>query len=63
MRFATLAFAAGLALGLHTARADEGMWLLTSPPAAVLKSKHNFEPSKEWLLHMQRSVVRFETGG
>jgi hypothetical protein len=63
MRFATLAFAAGLALGLHTACADEGMWLLTSPPAAVLKSKHNFEPSKEWLLHMQRSVVRFETGG
>lgn len=63
MRFATLAFAAGLALGLHSVRADEGMWLLTSPPAAVLKSKHNFEPSKEWLLHMQRSVVRFETGG
>jgi hypothetical protein len=63
MRFATLSLVAGLALGLHTARADEGMWLLTSPPTASLKSKHNFEPSKEWLLHMQRSVVRFETGG
>lgn len=59
---AGLAVGAGLAVSWH-ARADEGMWLLTSPPAAVLKAKHNFEPSKEWLLHMQRSVVRFETGG
>lgn len=59
-----LVLAAGSAASIgSTARADEGMWLLTSPPAAVLKSKHNFEPSKEWLLHMQRSVVRFETGG
>ncbi|HEX8877634.1 MAG TPA: S46 family peptidase [Phycisphaerales bacterium] len=57
-----LALAAGSVVSLST-HADEGMWLLTSPPSALLKSKHNFEPSKEWLLHMQRSVVRFETGG
>lgn len=58
-----LACVAGAAVSIGGARADEGMWLLTSPPLASLKSKHNFEPSKEWLLHMQRSVVRFETGG
>lgn len=59
---AAIALGAGLAVSSY-ARADEGMWLLTSPPLASLKSKHNFEPSKDWLLHMQRSVVRFETGG
>lgn len=43
--------------------ADEGMWLLSSPPRETLKSKYNFEPSEEWLKHMQRSVVRVGMGG
>lgn len=45
------------------AHADEGMWLLDAPPAAELKSKYNFAASPEWLNHMQKSAVRFQTGG
>jgi len=45
------------------ATADEGMWLLTNPPLKAMKEAYGFEPSREWLLHMQRSCVRFETGG
>jgi hypothetical protein len=44
-------------------RADEGMWLVTSPPTETLKSKYKFEPTSEWLLHMQRSVCRVGMGG
>src|SRR5262249_14763445 len=44
-------------------RADEGMWLFTNPPRKLLKEKYGFEPSDEWLLHLQRSSVRFNSGG
>lgn len=50
-------------VGTSKARADEGMWLLSSPPRETLKTKYNFEPSEEWLKHMQRSVVRVGMGG
>lgn len=55
---------AGLAMSLTavSVRADEGMWLVNAPPAA-LKDKHGFTATPEWLLHMQRSAVRFQTGG
>lgn len=55
---------AGLAAGIGAlaARADEGMWLVNAPPAA-LKDKHKFTATPEWLLRMQRSAVRFQTGG
>lgn len=45
------------------ARADEGMWLLNRPPMAQLKEKYNAQPTQEWLTRMQRSAVRFQTGG
>lgn len=45
------------------ARADEGMWLLTSPPLETLKTKYNFVPTQDWLQHMQRSAVRVGMGG
>lgn len=45
------------------ARGDEGLWLLNSPPTTALKTKYNFEPRPEWLEHMQKSAVRFATGG
>lgn len=45
------------------ALADEGMWLFTTPPAKQLKEKFNFEPKKEWLNHLQKSSVRFNSGG
>jgi len=39
------------------------MWLLSNPPREALKTKYKFEPSEEWLKHMQRSVVRVGMGG
>ncbi|MBX9689903.1 MAG: S46 family peptidase [Candidatus Obscuribacterales bacterium] len=43
--------------------ADEGMWLFNRPPLKILKEKYQFEPSKEWLEHLQKSSVRFNSGG
>lgn len=51
------------ASSLSTLRADEGMWLVNQPPLAALKDKYGFEPSPQWLEHMQKSAVRFQTGG
>src|SRR3989454_4713947 len=42
---------------------DEGMWLYTAPPTKQLKEKYSFEPSKQWLEHLQKSSVRFSSGG
>ncbi|MCC6426522.1 MAG: S46 family peptidase [Phycisphaerales bacterium] len=57
---AGLMLLAGFAQG---AAADEGMWLLNSPPKDLLRSKYGFEPSAQWLEHVQKSAVRFSTGG
>lgn len=43
-------------------RADEGMWLYTSPPTKLLKNKYQFEPEAKWLDHLQKSSVRFPNG-
>lgn len=43
--------------------ADEGMWLFTAPPLKQLKEKHQFEPTPQWLEHLQKSSVRFNSGG
>jgi hypothetical protein len=43
--------------------ADEGMWLFNNPPLKQLREKYQFEPSSEWLEHLQRSAVRFNSGG
>jgi len=45
------------------ARADEGMWLFNAPPTRQLKGKYKFEPTKAWLDHLQKSSVRFNSGG
>lgn len=58
---ALLAFAAGAFM--TQARADEGMWLLNNPPRGLLESKYDFSPTDEWLEHVQKSAVRFSTGG
>jgi len=39
------------------------MWLFNCPPKKLLKEKHNFAPSDAWLLHLQQSAVRFNSGG
>jgi hypothetical protein len=46
-----------------TLLADEGMWLYNNPPKAQLKEKYGFEPTDAWLNHLQRSSVRFNSGG
>jgi hypothetical protein len=50
-------------LAAPLARADEGMWLFNNPPLKQLKDTHKFEPTKEWLEHVQKSSVRFNVGG
>ncbi len=43
--------------------ADEGMWLFNNPPSKILKEKYGFQPTAEWLEHLQQSSVRFNSGG
>ena len=51
-------------IGFATAAiADEGMWLFSAPPLKQLKEKYNFEPSRQWLEHLQKASVRFNSGG
>ena len=45
------------------ARADEGMWLFNNPPLKQLREKYHFEPTPQWLEHLQKSSVRFNSGG
>jgi hypothetical protein len=44
-------------------RADEGMWLFNDPPRGLLKDRYGFEPTDDWLKHLQRASVRFNSGG
>jgi hypothetical protein len=48
---------------VSSAFADEGMWLFTNPPLKQLKEKYHFEPTPQWLEHLQKSSVRFNSGG
>src|ERR1022692_279446 len=43
--------------------ADEGMWLFNNPPRTILKDKYGFDPTDPWLEHVQKSSVRFNSGG
>src|SRR5881398_1114084 len=45
------------------ARADEGMWLFNNPPLQQFKDKYQFEPTPQWLEHLEKSSVRFNSGG
>src|SRR3954469_1775768 len=51
------------AAGLSSAFADEGMWLFNNPPLKQLKEKYQFEPTPQWLEHLQKSSVRLNSGG
>lgn len=48
---------------MNSTLADEGMWLLNAPPTQTLKDRHGFEPTPAWLEHVQKSAVRFNSGG
>ncbi len=64
MSFTRLALLLSFALTpVMTSFADEGMWLFKQPPRKVLKEKYGFEPTAEWLTHLQKSAVRFNSGG
>src|SRR5437588_5990812 len=63
-RTLSLAFLCLLSLGLSDrAFVNEGMWLFNNPPLKQLKEKYQFEPTKDWLEHLQKSSVRFNSGG
>ena len=59
----SLTAAAMLAVGVASAVADEGMWLFDNPPAKLLQEKYDFTPTDEWMTHLQRASVRFNSGG
>src|SRR5271156_6218106 len=42
---------------------DEGMWLFNNPPRAYLKKQYGFDIDQKWLDHVQKSSVRFNSGG
>src|SRR5438876_2183357 len=43
--------------------ADEGMWLFNNPPRKLLQEKYGFTATDAWLEHVQKSSVRFNSGG
>src|SRR5436190_21198205 len=52
------------AVGLNTsALADEGMWPFNAPSLKQLKEEYQFEPTSQWLEHLQKASVRFNSGG
>jgi hypothetical protein len=53
---------AALLLMVAAVEANEGMWLFNSPPLKQLKAL-GFEPDAKWLEHVQKSSVRFNSGG
>jgi len=53
-----------LLLSVHSRlRADEGMWLFNDPPRKLLQERYQFEVTDAWLEHVQKSSVRFNSGG
>jgi hypothetical protein len=42
---------------------DEGMWLFNNPPTKHLKDTYHFDIPPGWLEHVQKSSVRFNSGG
>jgi hypothetical protein len=43
--------------------ADEGMYLYSNPPTKILKVRYKFEEPAAWYEHLQKSSVRFNSGG
>ncbi len=64
VRFSILAFALGITMSCTLAgRADEGMWLFNNLPRKQLAERYKFEPTAEWVDHVMKSSVRFNSGG
>ncbi len=63
MKTALFLITAVLYPGTIRTYAHEGMWLYNAPPLEILKDQYNFEPNEAWLEHIQKSSVRFNSGG
>src|SRR5687768_13869762 len=63
MQLRPFLFALAALIPFAVSRADEGMWLFNQPPVETLQKKYGFVPTPEWLEHIQKSCVRFSTGG
>ena len=42
--------------------ADEGMWTFDNPPKADIAKRYGVQLSDQWLAHVQKSVIRLESG-
>ena len=49
--------------GSPDVRSDEGMWTFDNLPLKLLKDRHGFEPSPEWIAKVRSAAVRFNSGG
>ncbi|MEZ5499781.1 MAG: S46 family peptidase [Steroidobacteraceae bacterium] len=58
IRITALVFLGAILLGPTVGRADEGMWTFDNFPASEIASRHGVNISRDWLEHVQRSVVR-----
>ncbi len=54
---------AGVIMSASNLLADEGMWLFNNPPHDYLKKHYSMDVSQRWLEHVQKSSVRFNSGG
>ncbi len=63
LALAALAAVLGAAMTPPDLPADEGMWLFSNPPTARLKERYKFDATPQWLEHVQKSSVRFNSGG
>lgn len=68
MKSKTFSITAGLVMAFSTlapvvTHGDEGMWLFNNPPRDLLKKKYGFEASSQWMDHVQKASVRFNSGG
>ena len=61
--FRSLGFGLLFGAAAVVSKANEGMWLYNDPPRAQLKEKYGFDATNEWLEHLQKSSVRFNSGG
>jgi hypothetical protein len=53
----------GMLISAKRLPADEGMWLFNHPPRKILEEKYGFNPTDQWLEHVQKASVRFNSGG
>lgn len=63
MKLSPLSIAALALASLASLRADEGMWLFSAPPREKIQATYGFKVEDEWLNHLMKASVRFNSGG